>query len=133
MIFRKKEPSLEVIVGAESGIKGDLTTKGAVKFDGVIDGCIRADWLIVGETGMIRGDVSARGTIVYGKIEGNIESSEITEIKAKAVVEGDIRTAKLVVSEGAIFEGRSHMQKLNQIEAGGVLSIEQKVKKSLME
>lgn len=133
MIFRKKEPSLEVIVGAESGIKGDLTTKGAVKFDGVIDGCIRADWLIVGETGMIRGDVSARGTIVYGKIEGNIESSEITEIKAKAIVEGDIRTAKLVVSEGAIFEGRSYMQKLNQIEAGGVLSIEQKVKKSLME
>jgi cytoskeletal protein CcmA (bactofilin family) len=133
MIFKKKDPPLEVIVGAESGIKGDLTTKGIVKMDGVIEGCIRADWLIVGETGMVRGDVNARGTVIYGKVEGNIDSTEITEIRARATVEGDICTSKLVVSEGAFFEGRSHMQKPAQTGPGEILSIAQKVKKSLLE
>lgn len=132
MIFKKKEPALEVIIGAESEIKGDLTTKGIVKMDGTINGSIRADWVIVGETGTVIGDVSGRGTVVYGKIEGNIDSTETTEIRASAVVEGDIRTAKLIVSEGAFFEGRSHMQRPTQVAAGDVLSIAQKVK-SLLE
>lgn len=133
MIFRKKEQPLEVIVGSESEIKGDITTKGTVKMDGSCDGCISADWLIVGETGAVKGDVTARGTIVYGKIKGNIDSAEVTEIRARAVVEGDVSTAKLAVSEGAFFEGRSHMRKPAEPGGGEILSIKQKVKKGLFD
>jgi cytoskeletal protein CcmA (bactofilin family) len=132
-MFRKKEQSLEVVIGPESGIKGDLTTKGVVKLDGVVDGCVTADWLIVGETGMIKGDVTSRGTVIYGKIEGNITSNEIIEIRSKAVVEGDIYTTKLVVSEGGLFDGRSYMQRSPGAASGDVLSLEQRTKKGGLE
>jgi cytoskeletal protein CcmA (bactofilin family) len=132
MFWKKEQQSLEVVIGPDSGIKGDITTKGVVKLDGVIDGCVSADWLIVGETGKITGDVASRGTVIYGKIEGNIKSNEIIEIRSKAVVEGDIYTSKLVVSEGAFFDGRSHMQRPNA-GSNDVVSLEQKSKKSVLE
>lgn len=130
-MFWKKEPPLDVIIGPDSGIKGDLTTKGIVKMDGLVDGCIDADWLIVGETGMVKGDVTSRGVVIYGKIIGNITSTEITEIRPKASVEGDICTDKLVISEGAFFDGRSRMRCFPREGGGDILSLEEKVKKSL--
>ena len=126
MFWKKDQQALEVVIGPESGIKGDLTTKGVVKLDGAIDGCVSADWVIVGETGKITGDVASRGTVIYGTVEGNIKSSELIEIKSKAVVEGDIYTTKLVVSEGAFFDGRSYMQRRS---GSDVVSLEQKAKK----
>ena len=132
MFWKKDQQSLEVVIGPDSGIKGDVTTKGVVKLDGVIDGCVSADWLIVGETGKITGDVASRGTVIYGRIEGNIKSNEIIEIRSKAVVEGDIYTSKLVVSEGALFDGRSHMQRPNT-GSNDVVSLEQKTKKGALE
>jgi cytoskeletal protein CcmA (bactofilin family) len=132
MFWKKEQQSLEVVIGPDSGIKGDVTTKGVVKLDGIIDGCVSADWLIVGETGKITGDVASRGTVIYGRIEGNIKSNEIIEIRSKAVVEGDIYTSKLVVSEGAFFDGRSHMQRPDT-GSSDVVSIEQKSKKGVLE
>jgi len=130
MIFRK-EQSLEVIIGLESNVTGSLTTSGVARIDGCVEGGIRADWLIIGESGTVKGDVIARGTMVAGRIEGNIRSDEIVEIKAKGTVEGDIYTAKLSISEGACFDGRSFMRRKPEIEGREVLSLEKGGKKSL--
>jgi cytoskeletal protein CcmA (bactofilin family) len=130
-MFWKKEPALEVIIGPESSIKGDLDTKGIVRIDGTIEGCIHADWLIVGRTGAVIGDVVLRGIVVDGMVRGNIDSREIIEIKPKGVVEGDVFTTRLIVSEGAFFDGRSNMQKLANTDNKDILFFEQKVKKSL--
>ena len=133
MFWKKEQQSLEVIIGPDSGIKGDVTTKGVVKLDGIIDGCVSADWLIVGETGRVTGDVASRGTVIYGRIEGNIKSNELIEIRSKAVVEGDIYTTKLVISEGAIFDGRSYMQRSTDARGSDVVSLEKKTKKGSLE
>jgi cytoskeletal protein CcmA (bactofilin family) len=124
--IKKNEPSLEVIIGFESSIKGDLVTKGVVRLDGSINGSVKADWLIVGETGIVNGDVVSRGVVIDGKIEGNITSDEIVEIKSKGAVEGDISTTKLIISEGAFFDGRSCMKETTQAGYGDVLHLEHK-------
>lgn len=130
-MFSKKESSVEAIIGAESSIKGDLTTTGVARMDGAIDGNIYADWLIIGETGTVKGDVASRGVVINGKIKGNIQAKEIVEIKSKGIVEGDIYTTRLVVSEGAVFDGHSYMQKFIAMDNKDVLPFEQKVKKPL--
>jgi cytoskeletal protein CcmA (bactofilin family) len=127
-MFKKKEPSLEVILGPGSSIKGSLSSKGVIRLDGLIEGNIDADWLIVGETGMVKGDVASRGTVVDGKVEGDISAEDIVEIKSKGAVEGDILTSKLLVSEGAFFEGRSCMRKPASQDNNDVLLLEQKIK-----
>jgi cytoskeletal protein CcmA (bactofilin family) len=131
MMFRKKEPSLEVIIGSESSVTGDIITKGVVRIDGDITGNTDADWLIVGATGMVKGNVVSRGVLIDGRMEGNIKSKEIVEIKSKGIVEGDIFTTRLIISDGAIFDGHSYMQKVTNIDNKDVLSFEQKIKKSL--
>ncbi|MGZ8439570.1 MAG: bactofilin family protein, partial [Candidatus Deferrimicrobiaceae bacterium] len=99
------------VIGPDSTVKGEMVVRGTVRIDGNLEGDIRADWVIVGETGRIRGNVKARAIVVGGRVDGNIEGSEIVELKDKAQVVGEICTAKLSISEGALFEGQSSMKK----------------------
>jgi cytoskeletal protein CcmA (bactofilin family) len=48
-----------------------------------------------------------QGVVVGGRVEGNIKTTEIVEIKDKGQTLGEMSTPKLSISEGAIFDGRS--------------------------
>lgn len=117
-MFLRNTEKLESLVGSDSYFKGDIKTKGTLRIDGTVDGHIEADWVILGEKSQIRGDVAARGVVVGGAIEGNVTAKEIIEIKGKGQVAGDIRTSKLSISEGGVFEGRSmmHREESNVVE-----------------
>jgi len=122
-MFGKKETTLMTVIGADSSLRGELQSKGTVRIDGTFDGNIQADWVIVGESGLIRGDVMSRGTTVGGKVEGSIRCSESAEITPKGQVRGDISTPKLSIGEGGLFEGRSHMLKAADAERSTVLPL----------
>jgi cytoskeletal protein CcmA (bactofilin family) len=113
-MFGKNPKKLESIIGADSEFKGELSVKGTVRVDGFLEGEIRADWVIVGESGRIKGNITSRGTIVGGKVEGNIHANEIVELKHDSYVTGEIRSGKLAVSEGAVFVGYSLMTAVNE-------------------
>lgn len=115
-MFSKKTPRLEVIIGQETVFRGELTSKGTVRIDGDFEGNISADCLIIGESGMLTGDVVVKDLNVGGKLIGNVRASGTVEIQPKGEVNGDIYAARLAVSEGAVFEGRSSMQKNREIE-----------------
>lgn len=110
-MFKKSVQKLETIIGNESTITGELNIKGTLRIDGIIEGDVFADWVIVGETGRIHGNVKSRGMVVGGRVEGNIDASEIVELKGKGEVNGEICTVKLAMSEGALFDGHSTMKK----------------------
>jgi cytoskeletal protein CcmA (bactofilin family) len=109
-MFGKGSRKLETILGAGSRIEGKLCVEGTVRIDGVLEGDVVADWLVVGETGKIRGNSRTRGMVVGGAVEGNVDAGEIVELKETARVTGEIRAPKLTVSEGAVFDGRSRMK-----------------------
>jgi len=109
-MFGKSTNQMETIIGTESTVRGELSIAGTVRVDGTIEGDIEAGFVVVGESGTIRGNIRSRGTVVGGRIDGNIDSSETVELKSSARVLGEIRTAKLVMSEGALFDGLSCMK-----------------------
>jgi cytoskeletal protein CcmA (bactofilin family) len=47
---------------------------------------------------------------VAGKITGTVTATEKLVLEAKSVLQGDIRAAKLVVDEGAVFHGNCDMK-----------------------
>lgn len=110
-MFSKNTEKLESFIGPNSQFKGNVTAKGTVRIDGKIEGNIEADWLILGESSYLKGDIVARGVVVGGKIDGNIKASEIIEMKPKGQVMGEITTKKLAVAEGAVFNGHAAMLK----------------------
>ena len=121
MIFKKRRESLEIIIGAGSSVTGTLSTQGIARIDGNVEGTVTADWLIVGETGCLRGDTVSRGMMVAGRMEGNIKADESVEIGSKGIVEGDIYTVKLNIAEGACFDGHSYMRRMVELDGKEVL------------
>lgn len=109
-MFGKDSRKLETIVGDGTRIAGKVSVKGTIRVDGIVEGDVQADWVIVGETGKIRGNTRTRGMVVGGSVEGNIEATETVELREKASMVGEIQTPKLGVSEGAVFDGRSRMK-----------------------
>jgi len=116
MFGKKQSSKLETIIGPESTIRGELTSSGTVRIDGTLEGNVSAEWIIVGETGLVKGDLTGKGMIIGGKIRGNIRSTEMVEIKQKGEVQGEIYTVSLTILEGAIFEGHSFMQRSRELE-----------------
>jgi cytoskeletal protein CcmA (bactofilin family) len=110
-MFHRNTEKLESLVGAESSFKGNICTKGTLRIDGSIEGNIEADWVILGEKSHVSGDITARGVVVGGKVQGNLSVREICEIRNKGEIFGELIAAKLVVAEGGIFDGRSTMRK----------------------
>lgn len=110
-MFSKNTEKLESFVGVNSHFKGDVKSKGTLRIDGTVEGNVEADWLILGEKANLKGNATARGIIVGGKIEGNIMAKEILEIRSKGQIIGDITAIKLTISEGGMLEGRSSMNR----------------------
>ncbi len=110
-MFTRKNHKLEALIGPNSEFRGDITTQGTFRIDGVFSGNVTADWVILGENGSINGDITARSVIIGGKVDGNVKAEEFVEIKRMGQLTGDVTTRKLSVAEGAVFEGRSLVQK----------------------
>ncbi|MCD8528844.1 MAG: polymer-forming cytoskeletal protein [Chitinophagales bacterium] len=91
-------------------IEGNINAEGNVRIDGKLEGNLTTkSKLVVGNTGVILGDIKCENANVEGKIEGNVYVSGILLLKSTAVINGDIFWGKLVVEQGAEFIGRSAM------------------------
>lgn len=108
--------SLETLIGQDSIIRGEIISKGVVRLDGTLEGSIQADYLILGRSGSVKGDMSAREIVIDGTVEGDLQAEELVEINPDGAVEGNIRTAKLIITEGAFFSGTSFMERPRKVE-----------------
>ena len=108
-MFSKDDEQLESFVGSGTEFQGEMNVKGALRVDGHFDGKLNVGGLILGETGVIKGEVSSKKIIVGGKIEGNLRGLETVEIKATGKVLGDIFTKRISITEGAKVNGKIEM------------------------
>jgi len=108
------------VLNSDVEIKGDLKFSGELTFDGKIDGDIQADGtLILGDTSVVNGNISAQSAVVRGKVNGNIIAREKLDVKAKSELFGDIRASKLTIEEGVTFVGKAEINpnKISQTPA----------------
>ena len=94
------------VLNTDVEIKGNLKFSGELTLDGKLDGEIQTDGLLnLGENASVTGNIAAQSVVVRGKVNGNVTAKEKIDIKSKAEVFGDIRSAKLVIEEGVSFVG----------------------------
>ncbi len=98
------------LVGAGTTIKGEMESKGDIRVDGKIIGEVRSKGKIVlGESGVIEGDLYCANADFSGKIDGKADVSELLYLKTSAVFRGEIITNKLSIEPGAKFSGNCSM------------------------
>ena len=94
------------IIQNGTSLSGDIESSGNIRIDGKLTGTLNTkEKLVVGKTGVIIGEVVCKNASIEGKIEGKVEVDELLFLKSTAVIEGDIVTKKIVVEEGAKFNG----------------------------
>lgn len=100
-------------VGRSVCIKGELSGSEDLYVDGQVEGTLDlpGNGLTIGPNGHVHANVNAKTVVVHGKIEGNIRSSDRTELRKSAVATGDIFTQRISIEEGAFFKGRVEIQK----------------------
>lgn len=91
---------------------GDLKTENDIKFDGKLEGkLVTKSKLVLGQSGLIKGEVHCKSAIISGKIEGKVFVDELITLQSTAVVEGEITIGKIAIEPGAIFNGSCIMGK----------------------
>jgi cytoskeletal protein CcmA (bactofilin family) len=91
------------VIGKSVMIKGQIFSREDLTIDGEIDGSVELQEhrLTVGPHGKLQAGVKAREIIVLGAIHGNVEASDKIDIRKDAKLVGDIKTARIVIEDGA--------------------------------
>lgn len=98
------------MIGEGATLDGTLKAEGDVRISGRVIGTVEISGkVIVAQEGVIEGEVRATSLDVAGRIEGDVDVEERVVLKSSAHVEGNIRTGRLVVEEGADFNGECRM------------------------
>lgn len=107
---RSASGELSTIIGADAALNGRLETKASLRVDGKVTGeLISSEVVTIGQGGIVEGDVAARDIVVGGKIMGKLNATGKVVLESTAALTGDLKTARLVVEEGATFNGNSNM------------------------
>jgi len=94
-------------IGKAVKIVGQIFSREDLFVDGDVEGTIELmeHKLTVGPNGKVHAGIKARDVVALGVIQGNVEASDRLEIRKDAKLVGDIKTARIVIEDGAYFKG----------------------------
>jgi cytoskeletal protein CcmA (bactofilin family) len=98
---------INTVIGRGAVIEGTFTVQSSVRIDGKVRGPVEVGGLLIlGSGGEIDGEVRARDAIIGGTIKNKILASSRVTLEPESVVQGEVNTSRLVIEEGATFEGK---------------------------
>ena len=118
-VFQKKDKvtldlqAISTLVSEGAVIEGSLRAPAYTRIDGTIKGEVFIEeGLILGEKGIVNGNIHTKDMVVYGTINGNINVQSL-EIRNTGKINGDIITQTLAVESGAVYNGNLLMSREN--------------------
>ena len=98
--------SLNGFVDSGCTIRGELEFSSYFRVDGRVEGSVRSrSELVVGEGGVVEGEIEVARCVVGGEVRGTIRAAEQVLLHAGAKVWADIHAPALVMEDGAFLEG----------------------------
>lgn len=123
--MNNKPHEIRTLIGEGCVFEGNITSSTSTRIDGQLRGTLAGqNTLVIGEKGVVTGEVKSVDIIIYGVVEGTVEAQRV-EIKDGGMITGDIFTRTLVVEDGGIYNGKCFMdhapanQTTGAIEGGG--------------
>src|ERR1700716_1062607 len=103
-------------IGKAVMIKGQIYSREDLVIDGEVEGSVELQEhrLTVGPNGKVQAGITAREIIVLGSIHGNVEATDKIDIRKDAKLVGDIKTARIIIEDGAYFKGSIDIVKTEQ-------------------
>jgi cytoskeletal protein CcmA (bactofilin family) len=90
--------------------EGELRFKDTFRIDGRLKGRIVSDnTLIVGESGHVDAEIECAVVSIRGTVAGRVHGRERIELLAGSRVQATLVSPKLVIEDGAFFQGQCDM------------------------
>jgi len=107
------------VFGKSMKIIGEVTSDEELYLDGDLDGKLNLrNRLTVGPNSKVNANIKATEIIVFGTIKGNVESESRVSLRTGASIVGDIKTAGIVIEDGAYFKGGIDISKNGESKNG---------------
>jgi cytoskeletal protein CcmA (bactofilin family) len=106
-----KAGELNTIIGKGTVVEGSISVQNSLRVDGRINGNLSTtESVVVGKDGEINGEVRVGNAVIGGRIEGKVIAKGKVVLESKSFFRGEMKTSKLVIDEGAFFDGNCMME-----------------------
>lgn len=106
----QKTTSTPTLISKGCIVEGRIESDVFIRIDGHVKGDVfSGEGLIVGENGLIEGNVHAREIVIFGTVNGTVKADYI-DIKSSGKILGELHTISLKVEKGAIYIGNVVMK-----------------------
>jgi cytoskeletal protein CcmA (bactofilin family) len=111
-----ESPRGSATIGKAVKINGQIFSKEDLYVDGDVEGNVELQEhkLTIGPNGKLQAGIRAREVVVLGQVHGNVEALDKIEIRKDARLVGDIKTARIIIEDGAYFKGSIDIVKIEQ-------------------
>src|SRR5687768_4455951 len=93
-------------IGKGTTVRGSVRGDGDLDIDGRVEGSVAVGGdLTIGETALIKSDVSGRRVVVRGAVAGNVSGDESLVLERGARVVGDLSAPSIGIRPGALVRG----------------------------
>ncbi len=99
------------IIAQGTNIVGDIVSDGDFRIEGSIKGKIVAKGrIVVGQSGSVEGEITCNNADICGNVNGKLNVTNLTILKATAKFSGDVVTKKISIEPDAVFSGTCQME-----------------------
>ena len=98
-------------VGQSIHIKGEMNGKEDLTIEGTVEGRVSlpGNSLTIGANGRVAAEIHAKNVEVLGQVQGNIVAVDVVTIAPSGSVQGDIKSPRVAIADGARFRGAVDM------------------------
>ena len=98
------------LIGKGTVVNGEIHAESSIRIDGKLKGKLKCKSTVtIGQSGEIDGDLEANNANISGKIKGKVIVKQKLVLESTSALIGELQASKLIVDEGAVFDGTSHM------------------------
>jgi len=108
--MKDKQATLNGFLDQGCTIRGDVVFADLLRVHGHVVGTVASEHeLLVGEGGVVEGEVKVGSLVVAGTVRGTVWVTKKLVVHAGGRVSAEVHTPKLVVDEGGVIDGAVHM------------------------
>ena len=104
-VFRPAKGNAKVIIGNGVSITGEIKKADEVQIDGEADVTMKTDNVVIGNTGICKGNVETHNADIWGSFDGDLKASGTLTIQEEGVVTGTIEYQKMQIKLGGDISG----------------------------
>ena len=117
-----KVPCPPSLLSMDVDFTGDIHSDGEVQIDGIVNGNIVANLLIIGETAQIIGEITAESVRIHGRVTGQVQANSVSLAKTAHIL-GDVLHGNIAIEQGAFLEGHCRRLDVKKKSSDGGLKL----------